>query len=455
MTRNNKASVKRTMGLITVATFGVLSAVNVSADPVIDALSNSKVSGNFRLRYESVDVDSASVKDAKALTLRSRLGIETGAISGFTAVVEGEDTHVIAGVDDYSPAYKDSSKPANNPYDYAAIVDPEVTEINRAYLRYQGIPKLDVGLGRQRIILDNQCFIGNNGWRQSEQTFDALTANYLGLTDWGFYYAHINRVKGVANSSPLYNFNIASDDNLLNISFNGWSYGKFAGYAYLLKNEEPDRYLLNTNTNNHVNPTLRYRTNDSYGLRFDGGHNFYEGMPLKILYTAEFAKQQLKVPTRTTFNTNYHLLDAGLSYTTSRGVWSARYAQEVMGSDHLGTTFQGFQTPYGTKHPFDGWADLFLNTPASGIKDSFMTITSDIQSLGMKITAVYHDYYPDDGPGKFGRESDIQILKQFSTNYTLGIKYAAYAAGKATASNFTLANNIDTNKLWVWGELNF
>ncbi len=119
-------------------------------DALVDALIGGKVSGNFRLRYESVDVRSATIEDASALTLRSRLGYETAPFYGFTALLELEDTLVVGGVDNYAPESTDAAKAASataavrtNPYTYAAIVDPEQTEINRAYLRYRGISKFE------------------------------------------------------------------------------------------------------------------------------------------------------------------------------------------------------------------------------------------------------------------------------------------------------------------------
>ena len=126
-------------GLICAAAIALPNAVQ-AADAFTDALTGGKASGNFRLRYEEVMVDSTAIHDASALTLRSRLGYETAPFSGFTAMLELEDTHVVNGMDQYSPETTDPLKPATNPYTYAAIVDPERTEINRAYLRYRGVP---------------------------------------------------------------------------------------------------------------------------------------------------------------------------------------------------------------------------------------------------------------------------------------------------------------------------
>ena len=56
------------------------------------------------------------------------------------------------------------------------VADPKGTELNQGYVQYKGIDNVGLKLGRQRINLDNQRFIGGVGWRQQEQTFDAFRA---------------------------------------------------------------------------------------------------------------------------------------------------------------------------------------------------------------------------------------------------------------------------------------
>lgn len=440
--------------------------MQASADDVVDALMKSKVSGNFRLRYETVDLDSLTVKDASALTLRSRLGIETAPLQGFTAIVEFENTQILNSKDHYAP---ESSG-------YAAIVDPAVTEVNRAYLRYRGVPKLDVGLGRQRILLDNQRFVGNAGWRQDEQTFDAFTANYAGVPDWNFYYAFVNKVNGIAESglvsNNVYNFDIDSADSLFNIAYTGFVYGKLTAYYYQLNNEEKATAMRNVAPNlNALNPTLRYRNNDTAGMRFDGFYLLPITLPVRLLYTAEYAKQDYgdyrgtPNTAKVDYTTSYSLMDIGAGYASPVGMLVARVAQETLGSDtsHLGSTLQmqGFQTPYGTKHAFNGWVDMFLNTPQGGLKDRYATLSADLQPYGVKLMAVYHKYSEVDGPAggvgprDFGTEWDFQALKQFGANYTLGVKYGNYKADSEVATLIGTTANVDTKKVWLWGELTF
>ncbi len=458
-------------GLLCAAALALPTAVQ-AADTFTDALTGGKASGNFRLRYEEVNVDSTSIKDASALTLRSRLGYETAPYYGFTGMLEFEDIHVVNGMDHYSPETVDPVKAASatpatatNPYTYAAIVDPERTEVNRAYLRYRGVPKLDMSLGRQRILLDNQRFVGPSAWRQDEQTFDAFTAAYAGVPDWNFYYAYINKVNGIASEKYIYNFDLDSSDNLFNITYSGFVLGKITAYGYFLDNQEPLAELKNTAGTtyfNKLNPALRYKTNDTYGLRFDGTYILPTTLPLRLFYTAEYAKQKLISPTDVDFHTNYSLLEFGAGYAAKLGMVSAKIAQEVLGSDEqqvgATTVMQGFQTPYATKHIFNGWVDMFLNTPTGGLKDRYATLATDLQPYGVKLMAMYHKYSEADGPTtgggarKFGNELDLQVLKQFGPNYTLGVKYGKYIADSETKS---IATNIDTSKFWVWGEFTF
>ena len=56
------------------------------------------------------------------------------------------------------------------------MADPEDTELNQAFVKYDWKDaSTKIIAGRQRMKLDDDRFIGNVGWRQNEQTFDAVT----------------------------------------------------------------------------------------------------------------------------------------------------------------------------------------------------------------------------------------------------------------------------------------
>ncbi|KJS07038.1 MAG: hypothetical protein VR73_09490 [Gammaproteobacteria bacterium BRH_c0] len=400
----------------------LLSPVSMAADSIKSALEGGKVSANVRLRYEAVE-DDAVANDADALTVRTRLGYETAPFKGFSAVVEMEDIHSVFGVDDYAPERAG----------YAVIADPSETELNRAYLRYRGISKLDLGFGRQRINYDNQRFVGSVGWRQDDQTFDGFTAAYSGVADLLLNYAYLTKVNGITeqfDSSEI-------SDNLFNASYSGFTWGKFTAYAYLLDHEDE--------TDPNVNAGLRFKTSDTLGLRFEGAYPLPISRPVKLLYAAEYASQDFENTAGTIErDADYHFVEGGVNVGLSKAALVAKLSYEVLGSDDGA---YGFQTPYGTKHAFNGWTDKFLVTPAGGLKDKYVTVGLNLLPYAINLLAVYHDYEADEGSADYGSEWNLQAVKVFSPTYTVGIKYSAYDGEDLPYR--------DTNKLWLWGEVNF
>jgi hypothetical protein len=391
---------KRHSYLLGLALLGsTVSAPTLAADSLAEALSSGKAYGNFRLRYETVEQNNAR-DDAEALTLRSRIGYKTGSIGGFSALVEFEDNRVVAGVEDYSVPVT-----GFNGSDFSVIADPSVTELDQAYLQYKN-DVVTAKLGAQVLTLDNHRFIGHVGWRQDRQTFDALSLKFTPNKKFDITLANLykrNRIFAEAGD-------IESNDNLFNISYKT-GVGKLTGYAYLLEVDSTGATL------------------DTVGARFAGAAKSGSN---KFLYEVELAEQDAENGT-TKNDTDYSLVSLG--FVTS-GV-TFKVGQEVLGSDNGAV---GFATPLATLHKFNGWADVFLNTPASGLEDTFFLVSS---KLGPgKVTAVYHDFSADEGSvGDHGSEVDIAYGMKFGKNYFGGIKYADYSADNT---------GVDTEKLAVW-----
>ncbi|HAC35180.1 MAG TPA: hypothetical protein DCF45_11740, partial [Gammaproteobacteria bacterium] len=166
-------------------TMGLLAGTNqVAADPLIDALSQGKVSANIRLRYEGVDDDTRS-KDADAVTIRTRLGYQTADFNGWKLFGEIEDVTAL------DESYNST---VNGKGTYPVVADPEDTEINQLFVSYGGFADTWIKAGRQRIILDGARFVGNVGWRQNEQTYDAFSVVNKSLADTVFTYAYVSEV---------------------------------------------------------------------------------------------------------------------------------------------------------------------------------------------------------------------------------------------------------------------
>ena len=142
--------------------FALLATAAIAAPAAAFAAPGGDLIIDARLRYEFVD-QADFAQSATALTLRTRAGYETPAWEGFKALVEAEA--VAPFVDDYNSS-------TNGLTTFPSVPDPRGVEINRAQLSWAG-QGVDVTVGRQRIILGNARFVGNAGFRQNEQTFDA------------------------------------------------------------------------------------------------------------------------------------------------------------------------------------------------------------------------------------------------------------------------------------------
>lgn len=383
-----------------------VTASSWAADGFTGALTGGKPTFDLRLRYEGVDQANA-LKDANATTLRLRLGYETGTWQGFGAFVEAETVTALGG--------ESYNSTVNGKTNYAVVADPEATEINQAYLGYAGLPATKLKYGRQRIVLDNHRFIGNVGWRQNEQTFDAFTLTNASLPQTSItagYIFNVNRV--FSDKNPQGNFKMNSP--IFNISYKGWSLGEVVGYGYLLDFAD-----------------LAASSTQTYGLRLKGS------APLggvKALYTAEYATQRDYRDNPRDFSLKYYLLEGGVGLAAAE----FKLGYEVLGGN--GTV--AFQTPLATLHAMNGWADQFLTTPATGLKDAYVSAATTV--LGTRLEAIYHDFRADSSSTRYGTEWNLQAVKAIDKTYSVGAKYAGY-----NAKGFS----VDTDKFWLWAEAKF
>jgi hypothetical protein len=198
-----------------------------AADDFSSFFAEGKPLIDVRARYEYVD-DDAFAETAHATTVRTRLGFKTGTWNGVSLLVEAEDVRAL-GSEDYNSS-------ANGRTRFPTIADPEGSEWNQAYVDYDGGANgFKATLGRQRFMLDNQRFFGNVGWRQNEQTFDALATSYQFKDGPLLRYAYLgkaHRVFGHYNPNPLL-AHLDLDAHIFHVD-QPTPIGNLAGYAYLV-----------------------------------------------------------------------------------------------------------------------------------------------------------------------------------------------------------------------------
>ncbi|MEK8090945.1 alginate export family protein, partial [Thermithiobacillus plumbiphilus] len=312
------------------------------------ALKGGKVDLQLRPRYEYVH-QAGRAEDANAFTMRTLLGYSTKPFAGLGASLQFINIAHL-GSDDFNDL-------TNGQLAYPVVADAETTAVNQAFLSYQGLPGTLIKAGRQIIKLDNDRFIGNVDWRQNMQTYDGVSIENKSLPGTTLFAAYINRVKGsYANFQAPAGQNLQSVRlSLLHAGFTPFKGTTLSGYGYFYE----DRSQPESTASSISSGTTGARLNGDYPL---GSY--------KLLYTAEYARQLGYRDPRPGIKADYWLLGGGMS----AGMLSARFDYEVLGANDRGT--YGFQTPFATKHAFNGWADMFLATPATGLQDAFFTVSA-------------------------------------------------------------------------------
>ncbi len=441
--------VSRQLAALGVTGFLLSAGVTADATTLWQAIQNGKPDLFMRYRFEQVDdAQLPVVKDAYANTLRTALGYSTGLFHDFGAYLQLEDVRVLANED-----FNDGG--GNGITNRALVVDPEGTEIQQANFRYRGLPRTTITLGRQEIehrLAPLHRYVGNILWRQNWQSFDALRVVNDSLPATHIDYAYlwnVNRIFGEDN--PIIDrSNYGSDSHVLSVTYGGFSWGKLEGYSYLL-----DFASVNRGTQ-----ALATATN---GARFQGQRDVI-AYSSKILYTAEYARQIDYADNPVDIGVDYYLFElGGLKLFNSPYVESVtlKGSYEVLEGDgpfRLGAArvARAFQTPLGTNHAFQGWADRFLSTPADGIVDLYGTLA--VKAFGAQFLLLYHDFSSDRDDYDYGHEWNAQITRTFYDHYTVGLKYARYDADQ---NALNLARNgaasagmqaFDLDKVWAWVE---
>ncbi len=391
-----------------------------------DALTKGKVNINARLRYETVEQDGQ--QDADALTARLRLGYTTKAYMGFQAMVEGE------AVTPLNNGYYDGTGRNTTPAT-ATIADPEVYNVNQAWLSYT-FEKTKGTLGRQKIILDNARFVGDVGWRQNDQTFDAFLLQDKSLDKLTLTYAYLDRINRVfddqvgptaATSQPDWD----SQTHLINASYAGLPFGTLTAYTYLMD--------FDVDAPTAVKAGVRNNSNATYGLSLAGTPALTQN--LKASYRLEYARQSDYGSSTLNYDANYYLGEIGASYKTN----TLAFGYEVLGSDESATG-ASFKTPLATLHAFNGWADTFLITPRKGLTDTYVKAGTTLPGA-VGLTAFYHLFGTEDGASQIGREFDLMATYKLNKQLSFTAKAAKYWSDEAVVTG--LASNADRTKLWL------
>jgi len=376
-----------------------------SSSDLVTAFTDGQVKLAFRYRYEFVDQDN-TLRNANASTLRTRVTFKTADFQDLSFLVQLDDVRPII-ASDYNSL-------RNGKTQYSVVADPKGTDLNQLAVIYQGFSNTEITAGRQRIIRGNHRFVGNVGWRQNPQTFDALSVNINPNEQLKLFYSYVdqvNRIFGPEDGTPTDVFD--SQSHLFDASYTFGVHATVIAYGYLLDFDN-----------------AAAASSDTFGVRLAGKIGVSDD--LKIKYVAEFATQQDAGDNPNNYHADYLRVEIGTDFSG----FGVNLGYEVLGGSTVAG--QSFQTPLATLHGQNGWTDQFLSTPAGGLEDAFISVSATLLSAKMKL--VYHRYSAETGGMDYGDEINFVANWVLSKNYSVMAKLGLYSADEFT---------VDTSKYWM------
>ncbi len=365
-----------------------------------------------RLRHEHVDQDGVA-EAADALTFRLRAGGQL--TSGpWTALLEGEATLAIV---------NDHNDGTNGKLAYPLVIDPPNIELNRAQIGYAA-NGVTLAAGRQRIELADQRFIGSAGWRQNEQTFDAVRFQWGRATGFAadFTYSWNNLTVNGRNGTGARQRAVGGDNVFALLHYRA-AIGTFTGFAYLVDQDEAavQGFRLSSQT---------------WGVRFAGSAPL--GKDVKLGYALSWARQSDWHRNPNDYAADYRLAEATLA---AHG-FTATGGYEALGADG-GVALTSVQTPLASYFKWNGWAGKFGTTPPNGLRDLYAGLAHGWKKPdpfdAITASATWHRFDSDRLGLHYGDEIDL-LLSARRGRATVAARYAHYDAD---------AFATDTDKFWL------
>ncbi len=380
-------------------------------------LDQGRILFNSRLRVEHAAQQ--GLQSDLAWTWRTRIGYETPKYYGIYGVGEFENTWAMN-----LSNYQSTPPPLSSPNNRAVIADPRNNQLNQLFLGYSGYNSAFKG-GRQIVNLNNQRFVGAVAWRQNDQTYDAVRAETEIVKDFWISYVYnwqVNRVFGVyAPVTEQERF--ISRNHFVNVNYLDAPYGTAGAYFYYLDLGD--------------GLAARNGSGSSAGVFYDGSYEIDENWSLP--FRAEYAFQVnngASAPVQGNFFENYWHIILGAKYQN--------YELDLGFENLSGNGTRSFQTPLGTLHGFNGWADRFLVTPLTGLRDYYLRYNIGLP-YEVKLTGALHYFTAEQSDNTYGKEIDIGFSRKFSENLSGMVKFAYYDGNGSP--NVGLAAN--TTKLWM------
>jgi len=385
------------------------------ATRLAEALKNGTFKVDLRYRYEGVDDDGIALR-GEASTLRTAIGYRSASFHGFRAAFQVEHVTDVGLSSKHANAGAGSL--SNGVMGRPVIADPEVTEVQQAYLEYRGDEDFGLAVGRQEISVGDHRFIGSVPWRQNYQSFEAVRLDLKAIPRTKVLYAFLDR------SNRINGGEWDQESHILDVAIKACKKGTVTPYYYV-QDFDMQRSGLSAST-------------ATVGARWEATE---EAGGWKIPYHLEYAQQSDAGDNPNDLDANYHRV----SVAGHRGGLRLKIAYEMLGGD---LTDGKFETPQATLHKFNGWADRFLRTPDNGLTDLAATVGWVWSERKVNAALTFHQFGADSAGPDHGSEFDGIVGWKSPWGQSFHAKFAVYRAD-------TLDTLEDVTKFWVWSGYSF
>ena len=370
----------------------------------------------LHLRARAEHAYESTLKSGRAYTLATKLTYNTADMCDFLGLIEFD--HVNSYFNNKHNAGFNTTPGQEN--GFPMIPDPKGTAMTQAFIQFHGWNQTHVKIGRQAFTFDDERFVGTSDFRQTPQTFDALSIHNTMIPDVKWFYAYVFQYNSPwQGNKRAVEGQRKHDSHLLNVSWQVLPDLNLTGYAYFV----------------HDNIRLT-DSSDTFGARLSGKHAIERDFIFK--YYLEAAVQNEAHGNPYDYTAHYYLVDLHAlyeNYTINLG-----YAS-LTGNDKSPGKY--LRTPLASSHMHQGLTDTFLYNPIhQGIKDYYVGLNADL-IFKIKAKATYHYYDHYSGKGSIGHEWDFGISRQFLNQFEMGLDYAKLNV-KPTSDYRS------GHKLWLW-----
>jgi len=310
-----------------------------------------------------------------------------------------------------TPLVDDYNSGLNGRTAYPSISDPENYELHRLQLENSSLPGTDLVLGRQRVLLDDQRFVGSSNWRMNENTLDSVRIIGTMVPNLTVDLTYFDRFHRRTTQSSARLGALSGDSYLANVRYDT-PWARITAFDYLVSFKEA--------------PTLSSRTS---GVRVVGEQPIGA---LKLGYIASWATQGDYANNPVRYHNDYQL--AELTGTFRK--YSLSVGRELLGGN--GTI--GLSTPMASFHSWDGWAGAFTTTPVNGLDARYARAGYSAKASGfvqtLLATATYYDFRSDRLSQHYGSELDLQVQATWR-HYTGLLELSDYASANAPTTRST------------------